>query len=224
MKILIINPNTDLKMTETIEKNAKEFVQGDYEVVCKSIDNGPKFIETYEDIALVSSGMTKLLRENENIFDAFVVGCHYDPNLDLMKEITSKPVVGIAEASIKIASMLGHSFSILSTNDHSRPIKEDLVRKYYMKDLLASVRIVELNPEAEGDINQYIKVANTAIKEDKAEVIILGCAGLTGIDKEIQNALNIPVLDGIKCALIIASGLAKLCTSTSKVKKYNPNC
>jgi len=38
-----------------------------------------------------------------------------DPNLDAIKEITTKPVVGIAEAARKIASIIGHRFSIVST-------------------------------------------------------------------------------------------------------------
>jgi len=36
MKILIINPNSDLGMTKAIQKTADSFAKGDYEVVCLS--------------------------------------------------------------------------------------------------------------------------------------------------------------------------------------------
>jgi allantoin racemase len=35
-----------------------------------------------------------LVRRHQDEFDAFVIACHGDPNIDLMKEITTKPVVG----------------------------------------------------------------------------------------------------------------------------------
>jgi allantoin racemase len=42
------------------------------------------------------------------------------------------------------------------------------------------------------------------------------------LDKHLEEKLGIPVLDGIVCALIIASGLVKYKISTSKIRRYNP--
>ncbi len=156
----------------------------------------------------------QLVRESE--YDAFIVACHCDPNLDCLKEITKKPVVGIGEASMKIASMLGHTFSIISDTDHSIPIKEALARKYHLQDCLASVRC----PDTNGTEEKYLQAAYLAVKEDRAEVIVLGCAGMTGLDKTLRETLRVPVLDGVICALIIAVGLVKYGVSTSKIRQY----
>ena len=134
MRILIINPNSDEGMTKAIQQTAEKFAEGEYEVVCKLTNGAPKFIETYEDAIKAAPGMIKLVRENEDKFDAFIVACHCDPNLDVMKEITKKPVVGIGEASMKIASMLGHRFSVVSTAKHSIPNKEAVIRKYHLQE------------------------------------------------------------------------------------------
>lgn len=227
MKILIINPNSNQEMTEAIWKTADNFVDEECEVVCKPAPGAPKFIETYEDEIKAAPGMVRLVKENEDTFDAFIVACHCDPNLDVMKEITRKPVVGIGEASMKIASMLGHSFSVVSTAGHSIPNKEALVRKYHLQELLASVRAPkkeqnEMN--ASSDEEKYIRVAQSALEEDMAEVIVLGCAGMTGLDKRLEAKLGVPVLDGIVCALIIAVGLVKYGVATSKIRRYNPEC
>jgi allantoin racemase len=222
MKIMIINPNSDLDMTEAIQRTATNFAQGDFEVVCKPTPEAPVFIETYEDEIKAGPGMVRLIRENEDAFDAFVVACHSDPNLDAMKEITKKPVVGIAEASMKIASMLGDRFSVVSDNKHSIPNKEFLVRKYNLKDALASVRAPEDEMSELSDEEKYLRTARLAVEEDLAEVIVLGCAAMTGLDKPLQEKLGVPVLDGIVCALIIASGLVKYGVSTSKIRRYNP--
>ncbi len=219
---MIINPNSDPDMTESIQRAATDFAQGDFEVICKPTPGAPSFIETYEDEIKAGPGMVRLIRENEDAFDAFVVACHSDPNLDAMREITKKPVVGIAEASMKIASMLGDRFSVISDNKHSIPNKEFLVKKYNLKDALASVRAPEEEMDELSDEEKYLRTARLAAEEDLAEVIVLGCAAMTGLDKPLQEKLGVPVLDGIVCALIIASGLVKYGVSTSKIRRYNP--
>lgn len=210
MKILIINPNSDPQMGKEIQENAEDFAKGRFEVVCKNTPVAPAFIETYEDMSKAAAGMIQLARENESKFDAFVIGCHYDPHLDVMKEILKKPVVGIGEASIKIASMLGHQFSILTTDDHSIPIHEELVRKYNLYEVLASVRAPGREFDKCSEEEKYLATARLAIKKDRAEVIVLGCAGLTGLDRSLRRELNVPVLDGVVCALFIAAGLAEI--------------
>ncbi|NHJ47294.1 MAG: Asp/Glu/hydantoin racemase [Asgard group archaeon] len=222
MKILIINPNSDAGMTKAIQKTAENFAEGEYGVVCYSTPNAPKFIETYEDEIKAAPGMVQLVRENEDKFDAFIVACHCDPNLFAMKEITTKPVVGIGEASMKIASMLGHRFSVVSTAKHSIPNKEAVIRRYHLQDALASVRAPEGDLSNLSDEEKYLQAAKLAIEEDMAEVIVLGCAGLTGLDKQMQKELGVPVLDGVICALILATGLVKYGVSTSKIRRFNP--
>ncbi|MHA2298859.1 MAG: aspartate/glutamate racemase family protein [Candidatus Hodarchaeales archaeon] len=223
MKILIINPNSDLEMTKSIQKSANDYANGDFEVVCEPTPGAPVFIETYEDELKSTPGMVELLRKNEDSYDAFIIACHDDPILDVMKEITRKPVVGIGEASMKIASMLGHRFSVISTSKHSIPIKEELIRKYHLQCVMSSVRAPKDELNECSDEEKYLQVARLAIEEDSAEVIVLGCAGMTGLDKHLQKELDTPVLDGVICALIIATGLVKYGVSTSKIRRYNPD-
>jgi allantoin racemase len=139
-----------------------------------------------------------------------------------MKEITTKLVVGIGEASIKIASMLGHRFSVVTDTFHSIPNKEALVHKYHLQDMLASARASERDAEGLSFDEKIFQAAEAAVKENNAEVLVLGCAGMTGMDKRLQEQLGVPVLDGVVCALIIASGLLKYGVSTSKKRRYNP--
>lgn len=222
MKILIINPNSSEKMTASIQKAAEGFVQGEYEVETRCVPDAPEFIETYEDMAQAAPGMIRLVRENEGECDAFINACHCDPNLDVLKEIAQKPVVGIGEASMKLATMLGHRLSVVSTAKHSIPNKEAVVRKYHLESMLASVRSAPNESSICGDADRSLEAARLAVEEDMAEVIVLGCAGLAGLDKKIQKELGVPVLDGVICALIIASGLVRYGVSTSKIRRYNP--
>ena len=56
-----------------------------------------------------------------------------------------------------------------------------------------------------------------AIEEDGAEVLLLGCAGMAGADKILQSALQVPVLDGVVCAVKLAEILYDYGLRTSRV-------
>ena len=207
MKIMIVNPNSDSEMTRIIQKTADHFAERKFEVVCVATPGAPEFIETREDEVKAAPGMIKLVRDNAGDYDAFIVACHCDPNLEVLKEIIDKPVIGIGEASMRIASMLGRRFSIIQTTEESIPLKEALVEKYRLRENLASVRAPQNIPRESSDEEKYLSAARIAVTEDKADVVVLGCAGLTGMDKRLQKELGIPVLDGVVCALILACSL-----------------
>jgi allantoin racemase len=221
MRIFIINPNSDAEMTDAIRRAAEDYVQDDVEIECRLTPGAPKFIETYQDELTAAPGMMELVRANEKHFDAFIVACHSDVNLDALKEMTDRPVVGIGEASMKMATLLGHNFSVVTTHVHSIPGKEAQARKYHLQDLMVSVRAPDEPPDHLHDEEVFLDLGRDAIEEDLAEVIVLGCAGLAGLDKVMQSKLGVPVLDGVVCALIVATGLVRYGVSTSKALGYN---
>lgn len=222
MKILIINPNSSPEMTAAIQKAAEEYAGDDFFVKTVPTPGAPEYIDYYSDQAKAAPGMAELIRQNEDEYDAFVVACHCDPNLDLLKEITAKPVIGIGEASMHLACLLGHSFSVVSSARHSIPNKMALVHKYALDGNCASVRGPQKgfdDPSVEGP---YLDAARTALQQDMAEVIVLGCAGFSGMDRKLSAELGVPVLDGVVCALIVAQGFVKAGYTTSKIRRYQP--
>ena len=223
MRILIINPNSDPGMTAAIQESAEAFAEDAFEVVTMSTPGAPHFIETYADEVQSAPGMMELLWANEEDYDAFVIACHSDPTMEAAKEATRKPVIGIGEASMKLASFLGHSFSVVTTHQHSVPGKVEQARKYHLQELMVSVRAPDVGQENLEDLGLFMELSRQAVEEDQAEVIVLGCAGLSGMDGKIQEALDVPVLDGVVCALILATGFVQGGTGTSKVLGYNPD-
>jgi allantoin racemase len=121
MKLLIINPNSDTRMTAVIRQAAKAFAGGAFQVDCLPTPGAPEFIDSYQDEVETAPGMLALIREHEQQFDGFLVACMDDPNLDAIKEVTGKPVVGIAEAAMMIASMIGHRWSCGSARRGGSP-------------------------------------------------------------------------------------------------------
>lgn len=219
MKICIINPNSSEDMTQVILRSAQGF-DPDLQVDCLPNPSAPAFIGSYEDMQQSVPGMVQIVKERQEEYDAFIVACHSDPGLDVLKEISGKPVVGICEASVKLATMLGHSFSVISTGQRPIPHKQALCRKYGVWDSVASVtgpRSLRADWHSE---ESFLETGRRAIEEDGAEVLVLGCAGMGHITKKMEQALGVPVLDGVICALIVASGLVKAGLTTSKIRRY----
>jgi len=62
-------------------------------------------------------------------FDAFILACWGDPGIEVAREITRKPVVGIAEASLYVANSLGAKFGVVSTLKRTQHMVEKTIEK-----------------------------------------------------------------------------------------------
>ena len=222
MKILCINPNSSPEVTEGIEKICKKYALPGTEVEIISIKEAPSGIESYHDAAISEKYLLERFEEWEGKYDGFIIACHSDIGVDLLRELTAKPVIGIGEASMLLALPLGHKFSILSLKRKKIPQKEDLVKKYGLENRCASIRATGLEVVANDKEKRekLIQEGEKAVKEDRAEVLILGCAGMAGMDKEIEKAIGVPVIDGVVSALLIMESLVRYGVNTSKVGKY----
>ena len=222
MKIFIINPNADRKFTEMIEKEAVKVISPGNELVCKNAPNAPMFIDNYLDEILCGPGMLHLLRENEKNFDVFVLGCTCDVNINIMREATEKPVVGVGESSMLAAMMLGGKFSVIQMGPRGVPMKKRFIKDLGFGSRCASVRSIDV--DGSGDMSDKIIVAaRKAIKEDAAEVITLGCACLAGLAERVSREIGVPVIDGIPYAICFAEALVACGGKTSKKGLYGPS-
>lgn len=204
IRILFINPNSDQHTCELIQQTISRFPQDNCHTDVTFLKTAPKLISGYEDRVVAAGELTQLLRENEDHYDAFVLACHADPNLDLAREVSAKPVIGIAEASMKIASSMGNGFAVISPNPKAQSAKYALVHKYYLDPFLKGV--VVSNSDTPEDL---LAAAREAAKIPCVDTIVLGCANYTGADAFVEKYLGLPVIDGVACALFLAYSLAR---------------
>ena len=81
MKIKIINPNTTLSMTRSIESAAKKAARPDTEVYAVSPATGPDSIESmYDEYLSVPGVISEVIKgDREEDADAFIIACFGDP-------------------------------------------------------------------------------------------------------------------------------------------------
>ena len=175
----------------------------------------------YDEAYAIPPTLELVKKANQEGYDAVILACFSDPGLDAAKEISEIPVVGIEEATLHMAAMLGAKFSIMTPRRQRIPSKVEHVHLRGLSHFLASVRSLDLTvAETEADPvktkQRLIEVAKLAVEKDGAEVIIMGCAGMAGYAPEIEQTLNIKVLDPSAVALKTAEAMADLGLSHSK--------
>ena len=228
MKIQVVNPNTSLAMTESIGVAARSVARAGTEIVAVCPTFGPASIESYYDEYLCVPGILDEIRKGEeDKVDAYVIACYGDPGLSAAREVTTKPVIGIAEASLYIASILAARFSIVTVVPRVQMMLEEMVVCYGFRDRMASICITPLYVlDVEKDLARVLRMlsaeARKAKDEDDAEAILLGCAGFAQFAQELEEELHIPVLDGVVCAVKMVEAIAELGKTTSKHKTYRP--
>lgn len=229
MRILFINPNTSEAFTRGIEVSVAEYKAADTEVVALNPTTGPATIEGIYEEMLGAAAALQVFVENLDKFDGFVFACYGNEGLvQAAREATDKPVIGITEASYYMACMLGRKFSVVTTGDRWESLLWDSVKLHGLETRCASMRPTSINTselEESGDdvVKFYLmKEAHVALEQDGADVILLGCAGLTGFDKVMQAELGVPVIDGVAAALKFMEALIGYGVGTSKYKAYMP--
>jgi allantoin racemase len=226
MKIRVILPavTKNLAYFENLYLNIME---GQHEISAASLKKGPVSIECEYDEALAIPEVIAKAREAEREgCDAVVVDCFGDPGVKAAREILKIPVVGPGEASIHIAAILGHRFSIVTVLDNVFPLIDNNCRVYGLESKLASIRfinvpVLNLHKGEAGIAELLVEESIKAIEEDGAHVIVLGCTGMSGLAKAVRTGLvgrgySIPVIDPIVAALKMVQILVEMKLTHSK--------
>ena len=229
MRILVLNPNTTYAFTEAIEKTAIKVKSDDTEVICANPEAGPSSIESdYDEILSVAPCLDFILPQKDD-FDALVVACYGNhPLVCAARETLKQPVIGIMEASLHLACMVGERYSIITSGDRAVSMFWRGVRALGLETHCASIRsthtsVLALEGEQKVDVRDLItKEAQFAIEHDDAEVISLGCAGMVGLAEAMSKLLGVPVIDGVAAGVKVAEALLGSGLFTSKKGAYAP--
>lgn len=203
-KILIINPNTSPEMTNDIRSTIEHIKDENIDTVTICPDFGSPSLEYFYDYNLASFAVIRLLNKlnkSGQHFDGILISCFGDPGLYAIKEISNVPVIGIAEASMAVSLLMGQKFSLLVASKKAVPMMKDMVNQYGLTSRLASIEsmnanVLDVEQDKQKFINKSILIGEKAIAKG-AEVLILGCAGMTNMQTKIKEALNIPVIDPV---------------------------
>ena len=228
MNIVIVNPNTTAAMTQRIATTARAVAQPGTNIIALNPAAGPASIEGYADEAMAVPHMLEALfaeHSKTTAIAGYVIACFDDPGLDAARCVLDAPVVGIGEAACHLASLIAARFSVITTLGCSvSPIEHNLV-KYGLasrcaRGRAAEVAVLDLEDAASDAYAQISNEIRTALTQDRAEAIVLGCAGMTDLAARLSREHGVPVIDGVGAAVKLIESLGALGLKTSKHITY----
>ncbi|MET9609554.1 aspartate/glutamate racemase family protein [Streptomyces sp. NPDC006512] len=225
MKILVVNPNTSKSMTEAIDRAARHQASPGTEIVTLHAKYGAEGIDSTFAGLLSAVAVMDLVSTYPDPYDAVVTAGFGEPGREGVQEIAHAPVFDIAECAAHVAQLIGRRYSVVTTLSRSTAAIEDRLAVAGLAARCASVRAagldtVEVDRDPVRARREILAQARAAVAQDRAEVVCLGCSGMTGLADEIAAELGVPVVDGIAAGVALAEAVVRMGLSTSRICTY----
>ncbi|MBI4315292.1 MAG: aspartate/glutamate racemase family protein [Chloroflexi bacterium] len=220
---LVINPNTTPAMTDEIARTAARVFAPPWRFRAVQPPGGPESLESWFEAALASTAMLPLLKEHADA-DGVVLACFGDPGLYALREIVDGPVVGVAEAGFLTACMLGLRFGVLVGPIKDAAFTESLLWTYGLEKRCAGVQtmdipVLDLHADRAATL-AALTAGGGALAARGAEVLVLGCAGLSDYREEFEAAIGLPVIDPVEAACWQLRSLVEMRLATSRAGMF----
>ena len=209
MKLLVVNPNTTVAVTELLARRVGAAVGASAEVEAVTARFGAEYIASEASYVVAAHAALEACRNHCDAHgrpDAIIVGCFGDPGVFALRETFALPVIGLAEAAMREAA--GHGrFAIVTGGAAWGPMLIRLARALELGDRLAGVGIVaatgaELAADPERALVTLAEACLGAMQG--VEAVVLGGAALAGMAEAIASAatprLAVPLIDSVDAA------------------------
>ena len=220
IEICIINPYATEKSNVKLQQCVSEVIDKDSTVYI----NENSIVEDYYSYYLETKNVSKLVKEIEsnNTSDAFIIACYEDVGIDVIRKITSKPVIGIGEAAFYTASIIANKFSIITNLSVSHEALKNNLIKYDLDHKCVSLKsievpILDMETMSKSNIKKLENEINRTICEDKPEAIIITSPGILNLTKIFSDRFNIPIVEGVTASATLLENLSK---QGLKIKKF----
>jgi allantoin racemase len=152
-------------------------------------------------------------------FDAAILAGFGAQGVPALQEMAPFPVVDMLTASVGAALLLGRKFSALTGGERWVPMLEEQIEAFGLGSRLASVRSIpltgaEIAKDQDKALTLLAELAETCVREDGADCVILGGAAVAGLHRRIADRVSVPLLDSVATSVAMAELLARVATKT----------
>ena len=208
--ILVINPNSNQAVTAGLDAAMVSFrMNGSPPIECLTVSDGPFGIESQADSDAAVAPMLALIRARTDAA-AVIIACYSDPGIDAAREATNTPVFGMQESGFLTAMARGDRIGVIAISERSIQRHCKYLRRMGVLDRMVAERPLNISVaktvSGKGTYDRLEEVSNTLVHQDRADVIILGCAGLSVYRTRLETMVQRPVIDPTQAAVAMALG------------------
>jgi len=222
MKLLLVNGNITQAVTDLVAAEAARHARAGTEITAVTARFGVPIVSTELENTIAGHAVLDVLATHAAGHDAVVLAISFDTALTAGRQLLDIPVIGMTEASLHTACLIGRRFGLITFGALSRAMYVDLVRERGLCDRMAACVSIDV-----ASVDAYLEpaafdalVADAArrlVAEDGADVVVICGAAVAGIAARLQPGLAVPLLDGIGCAVRLAEMLADLAPVKKKL-------
>jgi allantoin racemase len=199
MRLLIINPNTTDAMTDKVAAAARRALPTGTAIVAVTGRFGARYIASRASFAVAGHAALDAFAAHGEGCDAVLLACFGDPGLDALREVAHCPVVSLIDAACAEAGSDGRRFSIVTGGERWGPMLTEMIMARGLSGQLASIKTVaptggEIARDPERAAATLADACRRCAREDGADAVILGGAGLIGIADLIRPVLPVDVI------------------------------
>ncbi len=208
MKLLLLNGNTDPGITDRMAQAARRMCA--HEIIPLTARFGARYIASRASSAIAAHAVLDALaseigHDNPRGYDAVIIGCFGDPGLEAARECFHLPIIGMADSAILAALKVAPRVSVLTGGAAWVPMLEEF---FLLRGLGPDkLRVAAIPPTGDMIAREPERAAGLLAEAARGEiargagVILLGGAGLVGLDAMVAPQITVPVLDGLRCAI-----------------------
>ena len=205
-------------MTAAIAASASAVARPDTVVEATNPPHGPPSIENGDDErrcipGLLAELQTASARPQADRPDAYVVACFGDPGLAQARDMLDAPVLGIAQAAMHAAALTAGSFSVVTSMSATVARARELATTYTPAQFVGvhacDIPVLRIDSDP-ATIDPIRALCRHALTHDNSRSIVLGCAAMARFAEPLSTELNVPVIDGVVAATLLAEALTAL--------------
>jgi allantoin racemase len=223
-RLLIINPNTTAGITTLLADHAQRIAGPEVVINAVTARFGAPYIACEASYAVaghaVLDAWAAATAAAGKPADSVLIGCFGDPGLLALRETSTAPVTGLAEAAFIAAAQHGR-FAVVTGGQRWQPMLLRLAQALNFGEALAGVHTIEptgawlaAHPDAAGEI--LAQACREAALAHHVSTVIVGGAGLAGIAARIQSQVDVRLIDSVEAGVrhaLAQAGQGKLQSS-----------
>ncbi len=213
-------------MTATMGHQAQSHARPGTQILALTPTWGPDSAEGYYDSFITAAAVLDRLHSIPIETDAVVMAGFGEHGREGAREMLDIPVVDVTEAAATFALFLAPEFGVVTTLPRARAQIRDSLRVAGLWERCAAVEaadvgVLDLEEDPDAAFDAMCAAGQRALDRG-AEVLVLGCAGMTGLDAMLRDKLGVPVIDSVTAAVAQAESLISLGLNTSRSLTYAP--
>ncbi len=215
MRLLLANPNTTPAITERMAAAARAVAAPGTEIKPATGTFGASVIASRMEMTIGDYANLELVAAEGGDCDAVIVASAIDSGLAAIRQMMAVPVIGITEAALHTACLLGGRFGLVVSSARTAAVLREMVAHYGLTSRLAGIRATDVEAQATladpGAVEAaVVRAAGVLVEADGAECVILTSAVMAGMPGRIAARVPVPVIEGVSCAVGLAEGLVRL--------------